>query len=467
MAFSDNGLFAAVGTEGEIRWWRVVPGQEFGKRLYRWPGQAAEEPFAFSSDLKSVAARSVGSSDFAVRVRKLFDFDREHNLYVTSEQTSLIGHRASISAAAFASAPRSLTTVGLDGKVNVWDLSIPGREVGTFVGPWYEVGGITFLTRDGGKLLAAVADDSHPTAEIWDIDTGKSVALTGHEKKVWAVAYDPNKGLIATGSADKTAKIWDARTGKNLKTLALHKGTVREVAFSPNGQRLVTSSDDGTAIVWNVESGSPVGPALEVRKYIEESVYSAGPERVESNVGVPGVAFSPDGNRVATASADGTAIVWDIARGKPERVFQGHNDAVWKVAFSPDGTHLATASHDGTAKVWNLRTGAAEVTFRRHTGVLWGISYSSDGTLIATASADRTVRIWDAKTGKELVILTGHQQSVNRAVFSPDMKRVATSSEDGTVRVYSLDLQELIQLSKQRVPGEVTLDEQGNYVRKP
>ena len=146
-------------------------------------------------------------------------------------------------------------------------------------------------------------------------------------------------------------------------------------------------------------------------------------------------------------------------------VLQGHDDRVWKVAFSPDGVHLATASHDGTAKVWNLRTGTAELTLR-HNGILWGVAYNHDGTMIATASADRTARIWDAKTGKELVVLTGHQQGVNRAVFSADNKRVATSSEDGTVRVYSLDVQELIELSKRRVSGEIMLDEQGNYVRK-
>ncbi|MEV8630905.1 hypothetical protein AB0395_04540, partial [Streptosporangium sp. NPDC051023] len=69
---------------------------------------------------------------------------------------------------------------------------------------------------------------------------------------------------------------------------------------------------------------------------------------------VSAVAFSPDGSRLATASWDNTARVWEAKTGKLITTLTGHQDRVWEVAFSPDGTRLATASSDNTARVWDV-----------------------------------------------------------------------------------------------------------------
>jgi hypothetical protein len=109
------------------------------------------------------------------------------------------------------------------------------------------------------------------------------------------------------------------------------------------------------------------------------------------------VRFSPDGARLATASGDQTARLWDARTGQPLAECKGHTGAVVSVAFSPDGTRLATACDDKTARVWDARTGQPLVECKGHTGAVVSVAFSPDGARLATASGDRTARLWDGR----------------------------------------------------------------------
>jgi uncharacterized protein with WD repeat len=147
------------------------------------------------------------------------------------------------------------------------------------------------------------------------------------------------------------------------------------------------------------------------------------------------VAFSPDGTRLATASQDGTARLWDGRTGQELLALRGHTAVVTSVAFSPDGTRLATASLDGTARLWDARTGQELVVLKGHTGAVFSVCFSPDGTRLATASNDHTARLWDPRTGQEMLTLKGHI-IVRSVCFSPDGTRLATVSVDRTVRLW-------------------------------
>ncbi len=201
-------------------------------------------------------------------------------------------------------------------------------------------------------------------------------------------------------------------------TLVGHAGRVWGVAFSPDGQRLASGSGDKTVKIWD----SATGKELFALKGHAGLVY--------------GVAFSPDGQRLASASNDQTVRIWDSATGKELLAHKGHAGLVYGVAFSPDGQRLATGSDDQTVKIWDSATGKELFSFKGHAGTVWSVAFSPDGQRLASGSDDQTVKIWDSATGKELFALKGHAGLVGSVVFSPDGQRLASASNDQTVKIW-------------------------------
>jgi WD40 repeat protein len=125
---------------------------------------------------------------------------------------------------------------------------------------------------------------------------------------------------------------------------------------------------------------------------------------------VVGVAFSPDGNRLASPGAEGVVNVWDATTGQLARTLKGQTLPFYGVAWSPDGKRLAGAcgGYDkekkdlvGEVIVWDAQTGQEALTLHRHTGEVYHVAFSPDGSRLATSAKDGTVKVWDATTGQE------------------------------------------------------------------
>src|SRR3989442_25143 len=108
--------------------------------------------------------------------------------------------------------------------------------------------------------------------------------------------------------------------------------------------------------------------------------------------------------------------------------YRGHVNAISGLAWSPDGTRIASASYDKTVQVWDVATGKGLVTYRQHSNLVTAVAWSPDGTRIASASYDKTVQVWDATMGKRLLTYYGHTYAVTALSWTPDNHHLVSAS---------------------------------------
>ncbi len=317
----------------------------------------------------------------------------------------------------------------------------------TFRGPTKTVNSLAF-SPDGSRLAIGSGWDDGSAGElkVWDATSGQEVlSLQGHTGAVYSVAFSPDGQRLASGSGHRDSqsgvwtgdvKIWDAATGQLLSTLQGHKGRVNSVAFSPDGQRLASGTYDygfeGRLFPGEVKVWDVA--AGEVTLTMQGHT-----QRVTS------VAFSPDGTRLASGSQaygpQGTALpaevkVWNAVTGQETLTITAFTNPVWSVAFSPDGRRLAGGSW-WRVNVCDAATGQLILTLPHTGGVVSKVAFSPDGKRIASGGGDGIVKVWDATSGQEVLALQGHTSRVTSVAYSPDGMRLASSSgqQDGQSKV--------------------------------
>ncbi|MEH2054063.1 serine/threonine-protein kinase [Nostoc sp.] len=287
------------------------------------------------------------------------------------------------------------------------------------------------ISPDGHTLVSA-SDDKN--IKLWDLNTQKVLAsLSGHSQAVKSVTFNPNGNILATASDDKTIKLWQVETLKEISTLLGHSHAVKSVAFSPDGQILASGSWDKTIKLWDVNTGREIctiaGHQLKVNS----------------------VAFSPQGQLLASASYDRTIRLWQIPVLESSQkelqnrpcysllgTLSGHAWAVLTVAFSPDGQILATGSDDNTIKLWEVNTGQLISTLVGHSWSVVAVAFTADGETLLSASCDKTVKLWRVSTAEEIVTLSGHVDSVSAVAVSKVTQLIASGSRDKTIKLWQL-----------------------------
>ena len=274
------------------------------------------------------------------------------------------------------------------------------------------------------EMWTLVGTSEDGRIHILDGETGSTrFNVLGHSKSCGSVAMSPDGSRIATASEDSSWKMWDAASGRELLVVAGHDGQgactcvvdaegmraevrascprvghgggVIDVAFSPCGQRIATAGGENVVTLWSAFTG-------------EEDLRLAMPWL--NHVKTISVAFSPDASQIATGSEDERICVWDARNGELLcTILNAHAGGVESICFSPDGFHLASVGRDGAGKVWDARSGAQVRSLENRRGDGGScVKYAPNGRSIAAGSTAGSVTVWDAASGEEALCLAAH-----------------------------------------------------------
>ncbi len=280
-----------------------------------------------------------------------------------------------------------------------------------------------------GTLLATTGTDA--AARIWDPATGEELHTVRMPvtDTAWAASgpsFSRDGSLFAAAWAEHgVVKVVDLSSGQIVREISSVPGP-KETSFDPTGARLaVTSSIVPTASVVDVASGN--------------EVFSLDGHRIP----IFDIAWSPDGESIATTSTDGAALIFDAGTGRQRFAVLGHRGPVYGLDWSPDSTRLVTAGSDGPARVWLLTgTGAREMmtlSAQDSRIGITGVAFSPDGTRVMTGDAGITAaRVWDVGiTGSaELANLPTVAFTTSAVDFTSDGRQLVATGDAGSVTVW-------------------------------
>ncbi len=392
---------------------------------------------AFSPDGSLIATADEGVEDAPGR---LFAWDvtsREQLLATTAHQKALRG-------AAFREDGK-LISVGGEVALKQWDITTgrPARPYAPWQNPWQPQ--TLDVAPDGRRVLSVRNDGGGNIGNqivVIDADDGRelsafpAVRLANFE----VLAADASgKWVVAAGEAwvnpiEKRVPgyvwVWDAQNGRLLHHWQAADAPIRVITLRPDGPVLVTSDEEGHIRMWGLLDG-------ELRWDLK--VEGAPPRAL---------AISADGRRLASTD-DATIVLHHAATGAIERRLEGHTSPVNALAFGSDGTILASAGADRTARLWDLAEGRNTATFEADQA-LNGVAFDRDGRRLAAtggkallahgAGADvpGEVRVHERATGRTRHVFRSHLGGIRRVLFAEGGRALVVLGEDERLVKYDL-----------------------------
>ncbi len=487
----DSKILASVSPDGTLRLWDVTTNKLIGEPITPFNGWALDVAFSPTGKLLSVGgcwgfklydvtnpAEPIESRSQDVGVDCVgavaFSRDGSHVGYTTKQDDSadpfvevmdvntgetlpLGTHEGDILSLAFNPDGSILASGGDDRLIRLWNTE-NGELIETLEGHSSRIRSLRF-TSDGEQLISASGDRQ---ILVWDVASGTQIGdpLEGSIVGGVSIALSPDGTQFVSAGNDGTLRFWNVIERKTVEEyLNLFTTWGKGVTFAYDG-KVAVAYNDGSVHLWDMstqsdssigkhESGgntpiviSPTDPNLlasggrddKVRVYNltmgeEIKVFERDDGGNSINGNVYGLAFSPDGTRIAAAMGGNDDVVrlWNVTDSKEEILREAHDD-VLSVAFSPNGSLLASGHKDGAVIIWDLQTNESRFILLEHTAPVQTVIFSPDGQYLFSGSDDKSIRIWDVEAGRSGgKTLNNPTDIVKSLAFSPDGKLLAAA----------------------------------------
>jgi WD40 repeat protein len=421
---------------------------------------------------------------------------------------TLLGHTGFVLGVAWSPDSSRLVTGGSDGTAKVWEIGPEGvRERWSLSAQETQsgIGGVAF-SPDGTRVMAG--DASISAVQVWDLGpTGDAEWANLRAPGSPAAEFMPDGRRVVTSSSEGRPEelgwaagvtIWDLQSGRDLRTIGPATDySFQSFAVSPDGSSIVLGGNSepyefgGTSAVraWDTSTGEELWRIGHGRD-VNEVAFSADGEhlatadwegiakivdrsgRVVQVLGGQGgfnfsdVAFSSDGRLVATAEWSGSVErvrIWDWAKG--DALLTIDAEGPWpQVDFDPNGPRVVLSGSDGIAEIWDVESGERLAVLAGPAGGVNDLAFSPDGSRVATASGDGLVRLFDADTGAPELSLRASGCAVEGVAFSPDGTKLASTSTCDGVRIWALDIDDLLEIARREAGRSLTDEECRQYL---
>ena len=323
-----------------------------------------------------------------------------------------------------------------------------GEELRT-IGDWF---GAAVFFENAVATEMSVQPRPHPEPHLHRIQSvlapapGLAMVLadTNH---LTAARYSPLAPRMITVDQPGKVRIWDTSSGDIVSTPKTTR-PIQTALLAADGERAVLVDDEGAVYLASPSAPTLAAPLMTSEPTGPIALSPAGRQvavvRGETNLVVleissrrerfslphlhhlTSITFSPDGNFIATGSADGSVRIWSADRGEAVAVSSREDGSIESIAFSQDGRRLLSVNPAG-ARIHDTRSGETAPHPFRHDGPIRDAVFSPDGRLVLTAGQDRTARVWDSMTGRVVASLL-HEDAVLRGAFSPDRRFILTAT---------------------------------------
>ena len=351
-----------------------------------------------------------------------------------SQQILPLRHDNTLTDCAVSPDGRQIVSLDWHGYVHWWD-AITGRETHPPVQVHESSEGVicdVIFRPDGNEFATAGWDD----VKVWEARNANQLHAWHVPEKslIQGLTYKKSGQLLAcvrTPAGEKdNASVWDPMRGQKVFDLSGLHVPILDMSVSPDDRILAFACLDNSVRLVDANTGNTI-----LTFYGDRPFWC--------------VSFSPDGKLIAAGSGgenehdSGSVRIWEVASRRERPPLTGHGAQC--MAYSPDGQRLATGGTDQSVKLWDITSGQEILTLRGHTDFVQGIAFTPDGCRIVSGG-DRSIRIWDGRPwndgerfGDDVVTLRGHVDSVNAVVFHPRLAELATASTDGTIKIWNTE----------------------------